>query len=189
MSGLLVIISAPSGGGKTTIVSRLLEEMPNAARLVTTTTRSPRPGESDGIDYHFITRGTFQNKIQKGDFLEWVEFAGAFYGTDRHEVEKLLASSDFVFANVDVRGKDSLVRAGFPCLSIFLVPESEEVLRARLARRPRATEAYIASRLARAAAEMAVAPTFDYQIINREGHLTEALAEIRVILDKHAQTR
>lgn len=189
MSGLLVIISAPSGGGKTTIVSRLLEEMPSATRLVTTTTRAPRPGESDGVDYHFITRGTFQGKIQKGDFLEWVEFAGAFYGTDRHEVEKLLANSEFVFANVDVRGKDSLVQAGFPCLSIFLMPESEEILRARLARRPRATEAYIASRLARAAAEIAVAPTFDYQVINREGHLAEALAEIQAILDKHAQTR
>lgn len=189
MSGLLVIISAPSGGGKTTIVSRLLEEMPNAARLVTTTTRSPRPGESDGVDYHFITRGTFQSKIQKGDFLEWVEFAGAFYGTDRHEVEKLLAANDFVFANVDIRGKESLVQAGFPCLSIFIMPENEDVLRARLARRPRATEDYIASRLARAAAEVAAAPSFDHQVINREGYLAQALAEIQAILDKHAQTR
>ncbi len=189
MSGLLVIISAPSGGGKTTVISRLLEELPSAARLVTTTTRLPRPGESDGVDYHFITRGTFQNKIQKGDFVEWVEFAGAFYGTDRHEVEQLLVENQFVFANVDVRGKDSLVAAGFPCLSIFLMPESEEILRARLARRPRATEAYIASRLARAAAEVAVAPTFDYQVVNREGQLAETLAQIQEILDKSTETR
>lgn len=187
--GLLVIISAPSGGGKTTIVNRLLEDIPTAARLVTTTTRLPRPGESDGVDYHFMTRGTFQKKIQTGDFVEWVEYAGAFYGTDRHELEALLAEHPFIFANVDVRGKESLERGGFPGVSIFLVPESEAILRDRLARRPRATEAYIESRLARAAAEMAMAPTFDHQVVNREGQLAEAVAEIQAILDKTAAIR
>lgn len=187
--GLLVIISAPSGGGKTTIVSRLLEDIPEAARLITTTTRLPRPGEADGTDYHFITRGNFQKKIQNGDFVEWVEYAGAFYGTDRHELATLLNQHPFVFANVDVRGKESLEQGGFKGLSIFLLPENEAVLRERLARRPRATEVYISSRLARAAAEVAMAPTFDYQVVNREGHLAEAIAEIRAILDKTSQTR
>lgn len=187
--GLLVVISAPSGGGKNTVVSHLLEVMPASARLVTTTTRAPRPGESDGVDYHFVTRGTFQKKIQLGDFLEWVEFAGNFYGTDRHELEDLLAKNDFIFANIDVRGRKSFEDAGFKCLSIFLLPENLEVLRSRLARRPKATPAYIEGRLALAAAEIATAPTFDHQVTNREGHLDQTLAEVRAILDKTAQTR
>lgn len=182
--GTLVIISAPSGGGKTVITQYLLQHIPHAARLVTSTTRPPRPGEVDGVDYHFLTKEKFAEKIAAGDFIEHVVYAENLYGTDRVELQNLLDNSVCVISNLDVRGQAELVAAGIPTISIFLLPESLEILKTRLARRSDASNEYLAERLHRAEIEIATAPQFDYQIVNREGRLDETIAQIRAILDK-----
>lgn len=182
MLGTLVIISAPSGGGKTVITRALLQEIPTAVRLITTTTRPLRPGEVNGVDYHFLTRAAFEEKIAAGDFIEYVEYAGAYYGTDRLELQQLLEKWEFVIAVVDIRGKEKLVAAGFVSVSIFILPENVGVLKNRLAHRDQVSNEYLTDRLARAQIELAAAPAFDYQVINREGHLAEAVAEVRTIL-------
>ncbi|PIR59706.1 MAG: guanylate kinase, partial [Candidatus Pacebacteria bacterium CG10_big_fil_rev_8_21_14_0_10_45_6] len=112
--GTLIVISAPSGGGKTTVIRNLLEIVPDSARLITTTTRAPREGEADAVDYHFLSKTEFEAKIQKGDFLEYVEYADHYYGTDKHELQSMLERYRYVFAAVEVRGKKSFESAGVP---------------------------------------------------------------------------
>ena len=146
--GWLISIVSPSGGGKTTVVNELISQLPKTVRFVTSTTRPMRPGEVDGVDYHFLTRSEFVFKIVNGELLEYIEFAGNYYGTDRAELEKSLAIYNFVFAPIDVRGTESLRAFPYKQKRIFLQPESLEVLRTRLARRPGITEVEIERRLA-----------------------------------------
>lgn len=187
MSGRLVSIVAPSGGGKTTVVQELLKQLPRSARLVTSTTRDLRPHEVDGVDYHFLTRSEFVYKIANGDFLEHVEFAGNFYGTDRVELEKLLRNNDFVLLPIDVRGSDFYAASQYPHTRIFLMPENLEVVRARLARRPGITTAEVERRLAPAQAEIDASARFDATVLNREGHLAETVAEVKALLTQKAK--
>lgn len=187
MSGLLVSIVAPSGGGKTTVVHELLKQLPNSARLVTSTTRPPRPHEVNGVDYHFLTRSEFAYKIAEGDLLEYVEFAGNFYGTDRVRLEKLLEKNKFVLLAIDVQGSDFYAASKYPNKRIFLMPESLEVVRTRLARRPGITEAEVERRLAPAQAEINAAPRFDATVLNREGRLAETVAEVKALLTEMAK--
>ncbi len=185
--GLLVCIVAPSGGGKTTIVNELIKQLPNTARFITSTTRAPRPGEKDGIDYHFLTRSEFVYKISEGQLLEYVEYAGNFYGTDRAELEKLLVKYDYILVAIDVKGSRSFQTFKYKQKRIFLKPESLEVLRARLARRPGITEAEVERRLAPAVQEIAAAPEFDAIVVNHEGRLAETIAEVKVLLTEMVQ--
>lgn len=180
--GTLVAIVAPSGGGKTTVVNELVKQIPRTVRFVTSTTRAPRPGETDGVDYHFLTRSEFVSKIVRGDFAEHVEFAGNFYGTDRTELETQLLNNDFVLAPIDVRGAESLKAFPYPQKRIFLQPENLDVLRTRLARRPGMTEAELDRRLAYAEQEMAQGSHFEAVVVNHEGRLGETLAEVRSLL-------
>lgn len=182
MSGLLVSIVAPSGGGKTTVVNELVKQLPNAVRFVTTTTRAPRPGETNGVDYHFVTRSEFVVKITNGELLEYVEFAGQFYGTDRVEMDTLIARHTYVLAPIDVRGTQSLQSFPYQQYRIFLKPESIAVLRTRLARRPGLTSAELERRLAYAEQEIAQSAQFDAVVINREGYLTQTISEVKALL-------
>lgn len=185
--GLLVCIVAPSGGGKTTIVTELIKQLPKATRFITSTTRAPRPGEKNGVDYHFLTRSEFVYKITEGQLLEYVEYAGNFYGTDRSELEKLLAANDYILVAIDVRGSRSFQTFKYKQKRIFLKPESLEVLRTRLARRPGITEAEVERRLAPAVQEIAAAPEFDAVVVNHEGHLAETVAEVKKLLTEMAK--
>jgi guanylate kinase len=187
MSGTLVIIAAPSGGGKTTVINELVRVIPNTVRFVTSTTRPARSGEVNGIDYHFLTRSEFAYKIVQGDFVEYVTYADHYYGTDRTLLNRLLEKYTIVFAPIDVRGKESYENLPFDQVSIFLKPESLDVLAARLARRAGITQTEIDRRLAVAKEEIGEAATFDYCIENKEGQLNSTLHAVRSVLDKISQ--
>lgn len=176
--GQLVVISAPSGGGKNTIIQELLVRLPNAIRLVTTTTRPPRAGEVEGIDYFFIDKKDFLLKEQNGDFVEINEYANNFYGTDKNKLDALLQKYDWVFAAVDVSGKKNYDRAALLHTAIFIVPESLGVLEERLTARGSLDQATIAKRLAIASEEMRHMDIYDAIIVNKQGKLGEAIDQI-----------
>src|SRR3989338_6733672 len=133
--GLLVIISSPSGGGKDVVINALLKRFPNSTRLVTTTARPPRPGNQEGKDYYFISAAEFNNKIAGGDFVEYNNYAGNFYGTEKKHLAEALKKYDLVLTQIEVNGKHHLDVAGIPHLSIYLLPENENILRARIEKR------------------------------------------------------
>ncbi len=181
-NGLFVVVSGPSGAGKTTVVERLLAEVPRTARLVTTTSRSPRPGEVDGRDYHFVTREEFVARRERGEFLEWAETYGNLYGSSRPEVDRLRSLNRAVFAVVDIRGARA-IKAAYPdCVTVFLQPGSVEELRRRLLERPGKQVTDIETRVSRAADEMANAGDFDRVVMNRDGELDQAVEELKRLI-------
>jgi guanylate kinase len=170
---LLILISAPSGGGKTTLCQQLLAARPDMTRAITCTTRSPRPGEKDGVDYHFLAGADFEKRVQAGDFLEHATVFGRNYGTLRSEVlDKLRAGRD-VLLNVDVQGatairerathEPDLKRA---LVTVFLTPPSMAVLAERLNRRNTDAPEEIQKRLTLAREEIAQWNHFDYLLIS-----------------------
>ncbi|MFH0857542.1 MAG: guanylate kinase [Candidatus Magasanikbacteria bacterium] len=184
MSGKLVVVSAPSGTGKTTIVQKILEILPNTARLITTTTREKRPGEVEGKDYYFVTKEDFVEKIGKGEFLEYNQYAGNSYGTEKVKLEELQKQYDFVFAVIDVNGKMNLDALHIPNISIFILPESLEVLRARIEKRASLSQEQLEQRLDEVRTEIDKGKGYDYQVINREGKMEETVEEILAFLEK-----
>ena len=172
-SGLLVVISAPSGGGKTTLCEELIKHQPNTVRAVTCTTREPREGEKDGVDYYFLDAGTFLKRVQAGNFLEHATVYGNSYGTLKSEVLGKLRQGKDVLLSVDVQGSATireraeedpeLKRA---LLSIFLAPPSLDVLEKRLIKRGKDTKPVIQKRLAVARQEIAQWRHFDYTLIS-----------------------
>jgi len=166
--GKLIIVSAPSGGGKTTIVRHLLSGPYNLEFSVSATSRGPRDNEVEGFDYYFISGEKFRQKIDQGDFLEWEEvYSGVYYGTLKNEVERILAGGKNVIFDVDVKG--GLHIKEFykeKALSIFVAPPSVEELKIRLRSRCTETEEKIAVRLAKAEYEMSFAPRFDIILVN-----------------------
>jgi guanylate kinase len=183
--GPLIVVSGPSGVGKTTVVERLIEESNlRLRRAITATTRDPRPHEQDDRDYHFWDRERFQKEIKDEHLLEWASYNDNFYGTPRSEVDQ--ADGKGVILVIDVQGAAS-VRAKCPdCLSIFIAPPSFEELEARLRGRKDTSEERILSRLETARLEMARAGEFQHKIINRD--LSEAVRELeRVIRERFNQ--
>jgi guanylate kinase len=165
----IVVLSAPSGAGKTTLAHRLLERHPAWQFSVSATTRPRRPGEVDGVDYHFLTIEEFEQKIADHDLVEWEEIYGNFYGTVKSEVERLLAGNAdrrLIF-DVDVKGALS-IRNAFPndTVLIFIAPPSREELMRRLMGRQTESEESIRRRIDRAQMEMAMQDEFDVVIIN-----------------------
>ena len=181
--GLLVVISAPSGGGKTTIIRKLMRQIPRSARVVTTTTRSPRPQEKDGVDYYFIIPHEFAEKIRCDAFVEHVTYAGHAYGLEKEELEKKLRTHDVVFALLEVRGEKRLDVLKIPHIAIFLVPESIEALKKHIMGRGRMSSDTLKERLAIARQEIAASRGYDYRIFNREGRIKETVERVlRVIM-------
>ena len=185
---LLFVISAPSGGGKTTLCEKLLETRQDMARAITCTTRAPRPGEKDGRDYYFLDAGTFLKRVQAGHFLEHATVYGNSYGTLRGEVlDKLRAGKD-VLLNIDVQGAAS-VRASVEgdedlkraYISVFLTPPSSEILEARLKKRGQDSATVIQKRLSVARQEVAQWRHFDYLIISTT--IEEDLRRMLAIVD------
>ncbi len=168
MKGKLIIISAPSGSGKTTIVNHLLHQGLNLNFSVSATSRKPRPGEENGKNYYFLTREEFQKKINNDEFLEWEEvYKGICYGTLKSEVDKIRESGKNVIMDVDVVGGVNIKKIyGKEALSIFIKPPSLTALKERLQKRSTETPAKIKMRIDKAAEELLFAGKFDAVIIN-----------------------
>jgi guanylate kinase len=181
-NGLLVIISSPSGGGKDSVIRELLKIFSESARLVTTTSRLPRPGNEEGIDYFFISREKFLDKKTNNEFVETNEYAGNFYGLEKKHLIDTLVTHNVVFTQIEVHGKHNLDKAGIPSLSIFLLPESLEILGERIRKRGGVTEEKIAERLAIAKSEIEQSVDYDFRIINVEGKFSETVAKISEII-------
>ena len=178
--GGLTVITGPSGVGKGTLVSRLLERHPSVWLSVSATTRAPREGEQDGVDYFFHTRDRFDALVTQGGLLEWAEFAGNCYGTPRAPVEEQLASGRAVLLEIELEGARQ-VRRSFPSgFQIFLAPPSFSELERRIRGRGTDAEDAIRRRLARAEQELKAQDEFDAVVINDA--LDTALAELERLM-------
>ncbi len=179
MSGSLIIVTAPSGAGKTTLVHGLLEREPALQLSVSYTTRAPRSGEQNGREYHFIDVATFQQLRARGDFLEWAEVHGNFYATSRVWLAAQMAAGRDILLEIDWQGAQQ-VRKAFPeALGVFVLPPSLEALEARLRGRGTDSEEVISRRLLAARGEMRHIGEFDYAIINDQ--LEQALDELQAV--------
>ena len=185
---LLLVVSAPSGAGKTTLCDRLLAEHPGITRCVTCTTRPPRGAEVDGRDYHFLTMDEFSRRVEQGQFLEHAVVHGNQYGTLRSSVEEGLKAGKDVLMVIDVQGAAAVRQAakagggllGQSYVDIFVSPPSLEALRDRLQKRGEDAPEVIERRLANARGEMARRGEYQYQVVNDD--LEKAYAEIRAII-------
>jgi guanylate kinase len=177
--GIVFVLSAPSGAGKSTLVARLRQEFPEIAYSVSYTTRAPRGQEQDGTDYHFVSRERFLAMREAGEFAEWAEVHGNFYGTAKGPVLDLLAQGRDVLFDIDVQGAAQLRKAFPAAVLVFILPPSLAELERRL--RGRGTDAaeVIAKRLANARAEVAAAADFDYLVVNDD--LERACDELRAV--------
>ncbi len=166
-NGILAVVSAPSGAGKTTLCNHLVERLPNLVYTLSHTTRAPRPGEVDGREYHFVDEATFHRMREAGEFLEWAEVHGNLYGTARQSVATPLAAGQDVVVDVDIQGAESLRRdAALAPTTIFVLPPSMEVLEQRLRGRAQDAPEVIARRLNNAVREIAACDAFDYWVVN-----------------------
>lgn len=163
--GLLFILSAPAGTGKTTLMQMLIDKVPGVISSISYTTRLQRPGETDGVHYHFISNAEFAERISKGEFLEYVELYGCYYGTSKLWVEQQRAAVKHVFLVIDTQGAAQL-KAKSDAVLIFMAPPSLEELERRLKQRMTETPAVIAKRLSWAEQEMQAWPEYDYLILN-----------------------
>ena len=176
----LYVVAAPSGGGKTSLINALLEKDERVSLSVSYTTRTARPGEKDGVHYHFVDKPTFIGLIANNAFLEHAEVFGHRYGTGRDAVEKKLRAGFDVLLDIDWQGARQ-IRKSFPsCCTIFILPPSLEVLRNRLAGRGQDSEEVIERRMSEARAEISHSSEFDYQIINDD--FDKALADLQSIV-------
>ncbi|MBD3336282.1 MAG: guanylate kinase [Candidatus Eisenbacteria bacterium] len=176
----VLIISGPSGVGKTVVCHRLLQLVPRLARVVTTTTRPPRGRERQDEAYHFLTASEFEQLKAEDGLLEWAEVHGARYGTPRRDVEVLLAQDRVPLLNIDVQGALQIQRR-LPgdAVLVFLLPPDEETLRARLLGRKTDDPETVERRLQRAREEIAVAPRYDYAVVNAD--LDACVEDVRAI--------
>ncbi len=178
--GILFIVTAPSGAGKTSLISALMQQDPSLSFCVSHTTRPRRPRETAGVDYHFIDEAAFRKMVAEDAFLEHAEVFGNLYGTARQEVTRALASGADLVLDIDWQGA-AQVRTRLPeAVSIFIVPPSQAALRERLKHRAQDEPAVIESRMAQARSEMSHFSEFDYLVINDD--FETALAELAAIV-------
>jgi guanylate kinase len=168
--GVLFIVASPSGGGKTTLIRRAMDRLQaqglSAHFSISHTTRSPRSKETNGVHYHFVDREAFEAMVNRGDFLEWAEYAGNLYGTSRLEVENRLEAGEDVFLDIEVQGA-SQVKTKIPeVVKVFVYPPSYKVLKNRLVERRQDSAEAIGRRLQWAVREFGMGGEFDYAIIN-----------------------
>lgn len=180
--GTFAMIAGPAGVGKTTLMPLLLERLPKATAMISTTTRPPRPGEIDGVHYRFMSRPDFEAGVAAGHFIESAEYAGHLYGTDARELMRLLERTPLVIKILEVQGV-RLARKMVPgSVAVFLMPEEIGQIERRLRARPGATEADIQARLEIARTEIAAASEFDCAPLNREGKQEVCADEIAAFL-------
>ncbi|MBI5094770.1 MAG: guanylate kinase [Candidatus Hydrogenedentes bacterium] len=178
--GSLFVVSAPSGGGKRTVLRKVLDRDGKAEYGVSATTRPPRPGEVEGQDYFFLSQDEFQRRIKAGEFVEWADVHGNLYGTLRSELKRVTASGRDVFLELDVQGMRNLRNAGIDAVSIFIMPPSLDALEARLRGRGTNDERDIAVRMRNAEAELDARKEFDYVVINDD--VDTAVADVEAIV-------
>lgn len=167
--GLLLVLAATSGTGKTTVSHRLQEIWSNAEFSVSYTTRSPRVGEQDGVDYHFVSRETFEAMIANSELVEWAEVHGNYYGTGRQATQQMLDAGKDILLDIDVQGAQSIRQQfGARCVLVFLLPPSWDAMLQRLRGRNTDDEAEINKRLNTARTEMPLAQEFDFLIVNED---------------------
>lgn len=181
--GLLIILSSPSGAGKTTLARRLLAADPAVAFSVSATTRPPRPGEVDGREYHFTTRAEFQAMVARGDLLEHAEVFGNLYGSPRAPIERAMAEGRDTLFDIDWQGGQQIRNSplGREVVSIFILPPSLSELERRLRARGQDSAEVIAGRMARALDEVSHWAEYDYVLVNRDLDATEA--QVRHIVE------
>ncbi len=185
MTPFLLVLSSPSGGGKTTIARSLLQARDDLAYSVSATTRPMRAGEKNGADYFFLSREEFLRRVEAGEFLEWATYGGNLYGTLRAEIERIFARGRTAVLDIEIEGARQL-RASFPnSLHLFVLPPSAEVLVSRLAGRNTESPAVLRERITRAADELAAVAEYDYAIMNQD--LVLAVAQVAAILDAEAR--
>lgn len=178
--GLLFIVSAPSGAGKTTIVERLVEQTPHLKMSRSYTSRPARQGEIDGVDYNFVTRAQFEAMAAGGEFLEWADVFGNLYGTSAADTEHLLAGGDDVVLVIDVQGARQIRKKKLDVLTVFVMPPSAATLEQRLRGRSKDNEAAILKRLAVACDEVASFNEYDFIVVNDD--LESAVDRLRSIV-------
>lgn len=187
MPGLFVIISSPSGGGKDAVIRALINKIPHSAKLVTTTTRAPRPEDTDKITYHFINKTDFEKKIAGGEMMEYALYADNYYGVEKSELQNKLNNFEVIFSNVDVQGRRNYTQAGIKNLSIFLLPDNLADLKKRILNRGGVQEAELALRLETAKKEIEAAHEYQFQVINKAGNLDETIDNVAKIIASYQQ--
>jgi guanylate kinase len=178
----LTVLSGPSGVGKGTVVARVRAQYPKIWVSVSCTTRVPRPGERDGVEYYFVSREQFGALVEAGDLLEYAEFAGNLYGTPRAPVERRLANGEHTLLEIDLQGARQVRAAMADARLVFLAPPSWAELERRLTRRGTETGAAVAARLEQARVEMAAEPEFDAVVVNDD--VDRAAAELADLIEQ-----
>lgn len=182
-----LVLSAPSGAGKTTIARMLLKRRADVGYSVSCTTRPPRDGEVDGVDYHFLSATQFEDAVRNGDFAEWAEVHGRRYGTLVREVERVMAAGQHVMMDIDVQGARQVVQRFADSVTVFVVPPSAEVLVARLTGRNTESAETLAVRLQNAVLELEEAARYQHVVVN--DNLEQAVAEVSAIIDTETVKR
>ena len=185
--GILYVVSSPSGGGKGTLIRRVLDVVPDLSYSVSYTTRAPRNGEVDGREYFFVDRGRFEEMIAGGEFLEWANVHGHLYGTARQQVKDEITKGKDIVLEVDVQGAASVKRLGLDSVSVFILPPSLETLRERLQLRGTDSAEELRVRLANAPAELRQYSNFDYVIFNDQ--VERASAQLAAIISAERARR
>jgi guanylate kinase len=178
--GNLIIVSGPSGAGKSALVTNALQSVPNLKFSVSYTTRAPRGNEQNGVEYFFVNRDEFQSRIQSGDFLEWAEVHGNYYGTSWKFVDELLLQGKDAILDIDVQGAQIIRQKRADAVAIFVLPPSYQILRDRLQSRSLDDQVVIKQRLKRAKNEVVHYREYDYLIINED--LNVATQELQSII-------
>ena len=179
--GILVVISAPSGCGKDTIVNEIIKEMgDNASVSVSMTTRDMRPGEAEGVNYYFVSVDEFKKNIENGEMLEYTRYGSNYYGTPVGPVKEKLNAGKTVFLIIEVEGGENVKKIFPDCVKIFIIPPSMEVLRNRLSGRGTDSEEAIATRMEIAKTELEIAVEYDYIVENDV--LEEAVEDVKSII-------
>ena len=185
--GLLVIISAPSGGGKDTVISRLVSELEDAVVYVTATSRRPRPGERQAVDYYFYEPEKFREEIEEGNFLEWSMVHGDFKGVRRDALADTLRERRIVIVKPEPQGMRKIKALLPEALTIFIMPPSVDALRRRLVGRGTESAEQMELRLRNAEIEVAAAPEYDYVVVNDDGRIDETVREIADIIRQESK--
>ncbi|HEV8633434.1 MAG TPA: guanylate kinase [Chloroflexota bacterium] len=182
VSGLVFVLSGPSGVGKDMLVARLTERNLGLRRVVTAVTRPPRPGEVEGVDYYFLTRERFEQEVARGGFLEWAEYVGSPRGTPLFALVRTLRRGDDAILKIDLDGFRKVKRRLPDVISIFILPPDLAVLERRLRGRGDVPADEVRRRLEQARAELAAADEYDYRVVNRDGQLDRAVDEVAAIV-------